>query len=184
MIIIGIDGSSSKYGYCIYDTIKKEILELSYKIFDPKNNLLQKADEFKDHLSNLISQYKITDFVIEESFSKFTGKTTPHTIAILNQINILYQYTSYLQGLNINTISVHNSRKYAFVDKKPSRKIKIKEKEQMFAFVLDELGPSYFPTHIISKGKRKGVIEYEEVAGDISDSYVVLFGYLRMNKII
>ena len=51
----------------------------------------------------------------------------------------------------------------------------MKHKETIFKFVLRVLGEDSFKKYLrtISKGKRKGVVEYIEQAKDVSDSYVI-----------
>jgi hypothetical protein len=58
----------------------------------------------------------------------------------------------------------------------------IKQKEQMFMYVLAELGENYFPTRIVSKGKNKGETVYEPWSYDMSDSYITGAGYI--NKVL
>jgi hypothetical protein len=107
-----------------------------------------------------------------------------HTIALLNQVNALYRYICHQKGLQVNTLSVSESRSFCFptysfqTRKKSGGK---SHKEQAFELVRKEIGDDYFPTKIMSRGKNKGEVRFIDTCYDMSDSYILTKAY--MNKL-
>ena len=124
--------------------------------------------------------------VIEESFTKFKF-SDDKTIAMLNQINILYRFICYRKGLKTNTITVQKARSGAY----PNAKLLPKKmaggmshKEQTFVLTLAELGEDSFPKREMKQGPRKGQMIFEPQALDMADAYVVGKGFLNPKPII
>jgi hypothetical protein len=184
---LNLDASTKVIGYSIFNKETCELIELSHWAV-PKGTLLEKMVAFEKWLTGemLIKHPEIDKVIIEESFvAMFGGKSSAKVTATLNQANFGYQLISYQLGLNPETITVTESRKYAFptaVMKRGEAANGMKQKDQMFLYVLAELGEGHFPTKIISRGKRKGQEVFEDFCGDMSDSYIVGLGW--MNKFI
>lgn len=47
------------------------------------------------------------------------------------------------------------------------------EKEQIFVHVCQEIGETYFPTKVMTRGKNKGEVRFEDWCTDMSDAYVI-----------
>jgi len=180
--ILALDGSSTVCGYTIWDKEKKECLKMDYLKFNSENTLIEKAEEFKLFLDNLLSTFsEIDEMVIEESFTKFSG-SDDKVIAMLNQINILYRYVCYMKGMKTNTITVQQARKFALPGCKFVGKSKaggLNQKEQAFLFLIAKIGEVYFPKKILKSGPRKGQEVFLDEARDMSDSYITGLGFLN-----
>lgn len=184
-LLLSIDGSSTVCGYTIWNKETKEWLEMSYLKFNSEHTLIQRAEEFKDFLDNLMARRSgIDEMVIEESFTKF-GTSNDKVIAMLNQINILYRYICHMKGIKTNTITVQESRKAAL----PKAKFLAKKlaggmdhKEQAFFYLLAQLGEAPFPKKVMKSGPRKGQEVFIDEARDMSDSWIVGCGFLNMKK--
>jgi len=181
--LLALDASTTEVGYSIFNKETGELIELNHWTV-PKGTLLEKMVEFENWLTKtmLIKYPEIDKVVIEESFTAmFGGKSSAKTTALLNQANFGYQLICHKLGLEPETITVNESRKYAFptaVMKRGAAANGMKQKEQMFMYVLAELGEEYFPTKTISRGKRKGEVVFEDFSYDMSDSYVVGKGWI------
>lgn len=184
--LLGLDASSKIIGFCVFDKEKEVINELNSYSIKVERDILLKAQEFEIWLESLLVKWpKINEIVIEESFQAMYGTTSDaHTIALLNQVNALYRYICYQKGLKVNTLSVSAARgfcfpTYSFQNKKKSGGKN--HKQQAFGLVLKEIGDIYFPIKIISRGKNKGEVRFEETCYDMSDSYILVRAY--MNKL-
>lgn len=184
--LLGLDASSKQIGFCVYDKDEKIINELNCYSIIAEKDILLKAEEFEIWLLKLLAKWPgINEIVIEESFQAMYGTTSDaHTIALLNQVNALYRYICHQKGLKVNTLSVSESRgfcfpTYSFQSRKKSGGKS--HKQQAFELVLKELGSDYFPTKVMSRGKNKGEVRFEETCYDMSDSYILAKAY--MNKL-
>ena len=176
--LLALDASTKEIGYSIWNKETKELIELDHYTHEKHVSIIEKADNFEsDFLKPLLNKYpNINEMVIEESFTKFGQFSDDKTIAILNQINALYQYVCYKADLNISTITVSDSRKYAFPGHKFVHKKNaggMNQKEQAFVLVLARLGEERFPSKILSRGKNKGTKKFEDYAYDMSDGFVI-----------
>lgn len=62
-------------------------------------------------------------------------------------------------------------KKLGFIIRKGTQR---NTKEQVFDQVIKRLsGQILFPTKVVSRGKRKGQVEYEKKSLDMSDAYVI-----------
>jgi len=180
-----IDASTKEVGYSIWNKETFEMIELNHWTVPDRDDLLDKMLEFEKWLlTDILVRYpEVDEMVIEESFSAmFGGKSSAKTTTILNQANFGYRLICHKLGLKTNTITVTESRKYAFptaVMKKGAAANGMKQKEQMFVYVLAELGESYFPTKVLSRGPRKGETVFEDYTQDISDGYVIGKGFVN-----
>ena len=181
-LLLAIDGSTTVAGYSVWNKETKELIELGHYKHEDIDSLLIKADNFSLWLNSKLTQFpEIGEMVIEESFSKFST-SNDKVIALLNQINILYQYVCYKAGLKVNTITVQQSRKRAFPNSKfVSRKHGggMGQKEQAFVLVLAELGEERFDKKTLKSGKNKGTEVFEDYCLDMSDAYIIGKGFLN-----
>ncbi len=183
--LLALDISTSEAGYSIWNKETYEMVELWHWTIPSNLSLLDKVLAFETWLKNemLIKHPEIDEVVVEESFTAmFGGQSSSKITTMLNQANFGYRLLAHKLGLKTDTITVTESRKYAFPTAVIKRGVEakgMKQKEQMFVYVLAELGESYFPTKVISKGKRKGEVVYEDFCLDVSDSYIVGAGYIN-----
>ena len=85
-MILGLDISTSKIGYCVLNE-KKEIIANEFMKLKPLQ-LEDRAEIFYEFLSLLNKKYKIKHVFIEEPFTMFGGgRTTAGTMAKLQRFN-------------------------------------------------------------------------------------------------
>src|SRR5690606_10222698 len=147
------------------------------KLFLPKVSLIEKIECFEKFLEELKYNFpKLSEMVIEEAFTAmFGGASSATTTAVLNQVNFGFQFVCHKAGLKTNVVSVNDARSFSFPTYK---RLKSNQKEQYFILGKEEIETLYpglieFQTKIISKGKDKGKVVYEEWCMDVVDSYIV-----------
>ena len=85
-MILGLDISTSKIGYCVLDDNKKIIANEFVKL--KPLQLEDRAEIFHDLLSSLKKEHKIKNIFVEQPFSMFGGgRTTATTMAKLQRFN-------------------------------------------------------------------------------------------------
>ncbi len=94
-MILGIDVSTSKIGFCVIDD-KQNLLEVHFKKLK-QDTLEQKASEFFcNEMHDIKRKYKIKEIRIEEPFSMFSGgRTTAGTMSKLQRFNGMISILSY-----------------------------------------------------------------------------------------
>ena len=95
-MILGIDVSTSKIGYCVIDD-KQKLIEVNFKKLK-EETLEDKAYQFfHKELTRVRNTYKITHVRIEEPFTMFSGgKTTAGTMSKLQRFNGMISVLSYI----------------------------------------------------------------------------------------
>ena len=95
-MILGIDVSTSKIGYCVIDD-QQNLLEVNFKKLK-EGTLEERAWGFvENELKRIKSTYDITHIRIEEPFSMFSGgKTTAGTMSKLQRFNGMISILSYV----------------------------------------------------------------------------------------
>ncbi len=175
-VIIGLDASSSEIGICIWSLDNSKILQLTHKTLGEKESVVLKGDKFKQLMTDLHQEYDIVQVGIEEAFVAMYGmSSSAHTTALLNQVNAIYQYIIHSMGIKVSVITPHMARKLSFPNVKLMSKSKcgMSEKEQIFVHVCQEIGETYFPTKVMTRGKNKGEVRFEDWCTDMSDAYVI-----------
>ena len=92
MIILGLDISSSRIGYCLINEDEDLLLVDEIKL-KPSQSLEERADIFKNTMK-IIKEHSEVDYVfIEQPFMAFSGgKTTAATMAKLQRFNGMCSY--------------------------------------------------------------------------------------------
>jgi len=95
-MILGLDVSTSKIGYCVVDE-QQNLIEVNFKKLK-EDTLEDKAYEFfHKELTRVKNTYKITHVRIEEPFTMFSGgKTTAGTMSKLQRFNGMISVLSYI----------------------------------------------------------------------------------------
>lgn len=116
--ILGLDISTKTIGFALFDISGSNLLELTH--FSPKikpqpkdkiEELLKKADAFKNHLENY-KEIGITTIVIEEPL---LNSNNIYTVGTLLRYNTLILKNCYdILGILPTFISTYNARKFAF----------------------------------------------------------------------
>ncbi len=86
-MILGLDVSSSKIGYCIIDK-DENLLLCEFKKFKTSTSLESRALEFHSTLLDLSKKFKISKVMIEAPFVAFGGgRSSAQTVATLQRFN-------------------------------------------------------------------------------------------------
>ncbi len=86
-MILGLDVSSSKIGYCIIDK-DESLLLCEFKKFKTSTSLESRALEFHSTLLDLSKKFKISKVMIEAPFVAFGGgRSSAQTVATLQRFN-------------------------------------------------------------------------------------------------
>jgi len=116
--ILGLDISTKVIGFALFDLSDSNLLELTH--FSPKikpqpedkiEELLKKADAFKEHIKNY-TNLGITKIIIEEPL---LNSNNIYTVGTLIRYNTLILKNCYdILGIVPTFISTYNARRYAF----------------------------------------------------------------------
>jgi hypothetical protein len=118
--ILGLDISTKTIGWALFDINESKLLELTH--FSPKikpqpedkiEELIKKADAFKNHLENY-RDIGITRIIIEEPL---LNSNNVYTVGTLLRYNTMILKCCYdILGIVPTFISTYNARKFAFPD--------------------------------------------------------------------
>ena len=130
MIILGLDISSSRIGYCLINE-KEELLLVDEIKLKPSQSLEVRADIFKKEMECIIRslQEQEVDYVfIEQPFVAFSGgKTTATTMAKLQRFNGMCSYVVHdLFGHTPTLIQANKARGLVGLKIKRGSKTKLK----------------------------------------------------------
>jgi hypothetical protein len=188
--ILGLDVSTKTTGWALFDLTGSKLLELTH--FSPKikpqpedklEELLKKADAFKDH----VEKYKdmgIVRVIIEEPLLNSNNIYTVGTLLRYNTMicKIIYD----VLGIVPTFISTYNARKYAFPDlvglNDKGKKVlfggypkDIDKKQIIWEHVNDVCNDVKWLYDKNGKLKKENF--------DMSDAATAVIGYVNMNKL-
>ena len=148
MIILGLDISSSRIGYCLINE-KEELLLVDEIKFKSSQTLEKRADIFKEAME-IINQHSEVDYVfIEQPFMAFSGgKTTAATMSKLQRFNGMCSYVVHSIFGNPATLIQANKAR-GLVD------LKIKRGENTKLKVIEWVQAKY-PTEFLVEYTRHG----------------------------
>ena len=127
MIILGLDISSSRIGYCLINENEDLLLVDEIKL-KPSQSLEERADIFKKTMK-IIKEHSEVDYVfIEQPFVAFSGgKTTAATMAKLQRFNGMCSYVVHdLFGHTPTLIQANKARGLVGLKIKRGSKTKLK----------------------------------------------------------
>ena len=127
MIILGLDISSSRIGYCLINE-KEELLLVDEIKLKPSQSLEERADIVKDTMK-IIKEHSEVEYVfIEQPFIAFSGgKTTAATMAKLQRFNGMCSYVVHdLFGHTPTLIQANKARGLVGLKIKRGSKTKLK----------------------------------------------------------
>ena len=148
MIILGLDISSSRIGYCLINENEELLLVDEIKL-KPSQSLEERADIFKQAMK-IINEHSEVDYVfIEQPFMAFSGgKTTAATMAKLQRFNGMCSYVVHsVFGSPATLIQANKAR--GLVD------LKIKRGENTKLKVIEWVQEKY-PTSFLVEYTRHG----------------------------
>tara|TARA_R110000822_G_scaffold299298_1_gene422262 strand:- start:1139 stop:1642 length:504 start_codon:yes stop_codon:yes gene_type:complete len=95
-MILGLDVSTSKIGYCVIDE-NQNLIEVSFKKLKEETLEDRAYEFFHKELTRIKKTYNITHVRIEEPFSMFAGgKTTAGTMSKLQRFNGMISILSFI----------------------------------------------------------------------------------------
>jgi Holliday junction resolvasome RuvABC endonuclease subunit len=127
MIILGLDISSSRIGYCLINENEELLLVDEIKL-KPSQSLEERADIFKSTMK-IIKEHSEVEYVfIEQPFVAFSGgKTTAATMAKLQRFNGMCSYVVHdLFGRTPTLIQANKARGLVGLKIKRGSKTKLK----------------------------------------------------------
>jgi Holliday junction resolvasome RuvABC endonuclease subunit len=127
MIILGLDISSSRIGYCLINE-KEELLLVDEIKLKSSQSLEERADIFKDTMKIIKEHSEIEYVFIEQPFIAFSGgKTTAATMAKLQRFNGMCSYVVHdLFGHTPTLIQANKARGLVGLKIKRGSKTKLK----------------------------------------------------------
>ena len=170
-MILGLDISTSVIGICVLEN--NSLRKLDFINLEKSKNIFEKAEKFKEYLTHLKKEIKITHIGVEENLQAFRpGLSSAKTIVTLARFNGICSYISQeVLGKEPVFVNVNSARKNIGV--KIDRKSSKNTKEQILDFVT-LLEPSVnWPTRIMKGGPRRGSVVLLKECYDMADAYVI-----------
>jgi Holliday junction resolvasome RuvABC endonuclease subunit len=148
MIILGLDISSSRIGYCLINENKDLLLVDEIKL-KPSQSLEERADIFKNTMEIIKEHSEVDHVFIEQPFMAFSGgKTTAATMAKLQRFNGMCSYVvHHLFGSPATLIQANKARGLV--------NLKIKRGENTKLKVIEWVQEKY-PTEFLVEYTRHG----------------------------
>ena len=171
LMILGLDISTSVIGICVLEN--NSLRKLDFINLEKNKNIFEKAEKFKEYLTRLKKELKITHVGVEENLQAFRpGLSSAKTIVTLARFNGICSYISQeVLGKEPVFINVNSARKNIGV--KIDRKSSKNTKEQILDFVT-LLEPSVnWPTRVMKSGPRKDSVVLLKECYDMADAYVI-----------
>ncbi len=139
--------------------------------------LFSKAQESENHISNIISDIKITKIAIEQNLQSFrSGFSSAHTLYSLARFNGVLSYICYKKtGIEPIFLNVNSSRKSLGIKIIREKVCGISTKDQILSWAMPKLeGAGYvWPVKTLKSGPRKGQTILDPSCYDIADAFVV-----------
>jgi Holliday junction resolvasome RuvABC endonuclease subunit len=166
-MILGIDVSTSKIGYCVLDD-KQKLKEVNFIKFKDGTLEERAMKFFNGELKRLKRTYNITHVRIEEPFSMFSGgKTTAGTMSKLQRFNGMISVLSYVMfGILPTLVPSRSARSKCG--------IKIKRGENTKKKIIEWVEQKY-PKEFIVELTRHG--NPKPGTDDMADSVVVALSH-------
>jgi hypothetical protein len=185
---IGLDISTSIIGICIFKN--KDFVKLIHIDLTKEKCMFQKAKIFeKEFFENVLCTIdksfitkKIDKVYIEDTLQSFArGLSSARTLMQLSRFNgIVSNIVFRVTRIKPEFINVNTARKS--LDIKLDKNSVKSKKEQIVEWVNKDLGGYNWPTKIISRGKNKGLVKFENFCYDIADAYVICKAGIIINN--
>ena len=179
--ILGLDISTKVIGFALFDITGSKLLELTH--FSPKikpqpedklEELIKKADVFKDHLEGY-RDMGITRVIIEEPLLQ---SNNVYTVGTLLRYNTLILKNCYdILGVLPTFISTYNARKYAFPDLVGTNE---KGRNVLFGGYPKDIDKKHVIWEVNWIYGKTGNLRKENY--DMADAATAVIGYVNMIK--
>ncbi len=178
MIILGIDASSTTVGICVIDSKKPKNNNIELLMFfklDKFITLYEKGNEFILKIADIVRDYKVEQFVIEDFLKSYSGGMTSKNVIIkLAQCSGIFQFVlqNEFNSIPITMLNVRSSRSKV-VGKIPQKKIiKMSAKEFVFEYFKNNF--SHYNHWLIKNGKGN----YIEENKDMVDAWCIAQSFI------
>ena len=190
--VLGLDISTKKIGWALFDIKTQDLLELTHVSPRPKNKdteenkmleLILKSEVFKTKLEDY-KKLGIVSVIIEEPL---LNSNNVYTIQTLLRFNTLICKTIYdVLGIVPEFISTYNSRKFAFPE---LVKENDKNKHVLFGGLPKDIDKKMIIWELVAKKEpqiqwqytRNNTLKKENF--DQTDAYACVLGYMRSKEI-
>lgn len=170
-MILGLDVSTSKTGWCILDD-NGGLLRMGCIKSDADTDLFEKAErlvnELRDALAGVDSSVEI---VIEEPLLRFAkGMSSASTLLTLNRYNGMVTHACWKTlGVKPTHLNVIFARRRLGIKKEKGANVK----EVVMDWVSKDVPQYEWPTKAVTRGKKKGQVVFQESCFDVADAYVM-----------
>jgi hypothetical protein len=177
---LGLDISTSIIGLSCF--VDNEFEMISYVDLRKIKCIFEKAEIFERSFKSLNKKFEFNKVYIEDTLQSFArGLSSARTLMQLSRFNgivsnIVFRITKIVPDyINVNTAR----KQLSIVIDKNSEKDK---KLQVLEWVDKDIGIYNWPTKVISRGKNKGRVKYEDFCYDMADAYVICKSGIKINE--
>jgi Holliday junction resolvasome RuvABC endonuclease subunit len=170
-MILGLDVSTSKTGWCILDS-DGSLIRMGCAKSDPDDDLFEKAEKLVAELKEALSQVKSpVEIVIEEPLLRFAkGMSSASTLLTLNRYNGMVTHACWKSlGVKPTHLNVIFARRRLGIKKEKGANVK----EVVMDWVSRDVPEYEWPTKSVTRGKKKGQVVFQESCFDVADAYVM-----------
>ena len=144
--------------------------------------IFKKAIAFENKINDLNKIFKFNSIYIEDTLQSFArGLSSAKTLMQLSRFNGIVSNIAFrLTNIVPDYINVNTARKQLNIkiDKNSSKDKKL----QVLEWVDKDIGNYSWPTKVISRGKNKGRVKYEDFCYDMADAYVICKSGIVINE--
>ena len=177
---LGLDISTSIVGLSFFVDNKFDSIE--YVDLRKIKCIFKKAEAFEKKFKDLNKKFKFDRVYIEDTLQSFArGLSSAKTLMQLSRFNgivsnIVFRVTNIVPDyINVNTARKQLNIK---IDKNSDKDKKL----QVLEWVDKDIGNYNWPTRVISRGKNKGRVKYEDFCYDMADAYVICKSGIVINE--
>lgn len=181
MFKIGFDISTSIIGISLFK--KDKFYKFFYIDLTKKKCIFEKSSQVEHDLLEINKSFpNISEVYIEDILQSFArGMSSSKTITQLAKFNGIVSYMiNKIFNLIPVYINVNTARKTLGIkiDKNSDKNKKL----QVLEWVDKDIGGYSWKTKVISRGKNKGLVKFENFCYDISDAYVICKSGILLNE--
>jgi hypothetical protein len=170
-MILGLDVSTSKTGWCLLND-DGSLNRMGCVQSEPDTDLFDKSDLLVKTLAAIIAEHQgQIEIVIEEPLLRFAkGMSSASTLLTLNRYNGMVTYACW-RDLSIRPVhlNVIFARRRLGIKKEKGDNVK----EVVMRWVSGDVKDYPWPTRVVTRGKKRGQVIFEEFCFDVADAYVM-----------
>lgn len=170
-MILGLDVSTSKTGWCILDD-NGCLVKMGCVRSDADTDLFEKADRLVSAIKCELARVKTPiEIVIEEPLLRFAkGMSSASTLLTLNRYNGMVTHECWKSlGTKPTHLNVIFARRRLGIKKEKGENVK----EVVMDWVSRDVPQHEWPTKVVTRGKKKGQVVFQDSCFDVADAYVM-----------